>query len=153
MAIKLGLDVLGLGLTLFCAKPEPYQPISTSVSQQVVSWMVKSSLYSVPMCFFKCLKRVFLGFLTMYVIFYILVFYFHVVFVGTDVMYFILFYLQTTVSESSLFDHLINIWEFNPGPIPGTCDIHFLVDFKFQSPLYRQVMFFSEFFVVILVHL
>lgn len=47
--------------------------------------------------------------------------------------------LQTTVSQSSLFEHLINIWEFNPGPVPGTCDLYFHVDFKFQSPLYRQV--------------
>lgn len=55
-------------------------------------------------------------------------------------------YIKTTVSESSLFDHLINIWEFNPGPTPGTCNLHFLVDFKFQSPLYRQVatLFFKE---------
>ncbi|KAJ6792280.1 coenzyme Q-binding protein COQ10-like protein, mitochondrial-like [Iris pallida] len=55
-------------------------------------------------------------------------------------------YIKTTASESSLFDHLINIWEFNPGPVPGTCDIYFLVDFKFQSPLYRQVasLFFKE---------
>ncbi|KAK1264312.1 hypothetical protein QJS04_geneDACA009453 [Acorus gramineus] len=54
--------------------------------------------------------------------------------------------IKTTVSDSGLFDHLINIWEFNPGPIPGSCDLHFLVDFKFQSPLYRQVasMFFKE---------
>ncbi|MCL7040025.1 hypothetical protein MKW94_019527 [Papaver nudicaule] len=54
--------------------------------------------------------------------------------------------IKTTVSESNLFDHLINIWEFNPGPVPGTCDLHFLVDFKFQSPLYRQVatVFFTE---------
>ncbi|KAK9269850.1 hypothetical protein L1049_025423 [Liquidambar formosana] len=54
--------------------------------------------------------------------------------------------IKTTVSESTLFDHLINIWEFNPGPIPGTCELYFLVDFKFQSPLYRQVasMFFKE---------
>lgn len=54
--------------------------------------------------------------------------------------------IKTTVSESSLFDHLINIWEFNPGPNPGTCNLYFLVDFKFQSPLYRQVasMFFKE---------
>ncbi|KAF8405021.1 hypothetical protein HHK36_009917 [Tetracentron sinense] len=54
--------------------------------------------------------------------------------------------LKTTASESALFDYLINIWEFNPGPVPGTCDLHFLVDFKFQSPLYRQVasMFFKE---------
>lgn len=50
------------------------------------------------------------------------------------------FILQTTASDSSLFDHLINIWEFNPGPSPGTCNLYFLVDFKFHSPLYRQVM-------------
>ncbi|XP_021651786.2 uncharacterized protein LOC110643633 [Hevea brasiliensis] len=54
--------------------------------------------------------------------------------------------VKTTVSESTLFDHLINIWEFNPRPVPGTCELFFLVDFKFQSPLYRQVasMFFKE---------
>ncbi|XP_016706891.1 uncharacterized protein [Gossypium hirsutum] len=45
---------------------------------------------------------------------------------------------QSTTSESSLFDHLINIWEFIPGPVPGTCSLYFLVDFKFQSPLHRQ---------------
>ncbi|GLU04265.1 hypothetical protein SLE2022_214240 [Rubroshorea leprosula] len=55
-------------------------------------------------------------------------------------------FVKSTVSESNLFDHLINIWEFNPGPVPGSCNIYFLVDFKFQSPLYRQVatMFFKE---------
>ncbi|KAF8406319.1 hypothetical protein HHK36_008405 [Tetracentron sinense] len=54
--------------------------------------------------------------------------------------------IKTTASESGLFDHLINVWEFNPGPVPGTCDLYFLVDFKFQSPLYSQVasMFFKE---------
>ncbi|KAK1553793.1 hypothetical protein Q3G72_003659 [Acer saccharum] len=54
--------------------------------------------------------------------------------------------VKTTVSESALFDHLINIWEFSPGPVPGSCSIYFLVDFKFQSPLYRQAasMFFKE---------
>ncbi|PIA54061.1 hypothetical protein AQUCO_00900558v1 [Aquilegia coerulea] len=54
--------------------------------------------------------------------------------------------VQTTASESNLFDHLINIWEFNPGPVPGSCDLYFLVDFKFNSPIYRQVasMFFKE---------
>ncbi|KAL2498265.1 Polyketide cyclase/dehydrase and lipid transport protein [Abeliophyllum distichum] len=54
--------------------------------------------------------------------------------------------VKTTSSQSSLFDHLINIWEFNPGPVPGTCNLYFLVDFKFQSPLYRQManMFFKE---------
>ncbi|MFS7911219.1 putative coenzyme Q-binding protein COQ10, START [Helianthus anomalus] len=48
--------------------------------------------------------------------------------------------IKTTSSQSSLFDHLINVWEFNPGPVPGTCDLHFFVDFKFQSPLYSQVI-------------
>ncbi|XP_027368160.1 coenzyme Q-binding protein COQ10 homolog B, mitochondrial-like [Abrus precatorius] len=54
--------------------------------------------------------------------------------------------IKTTVSKSTLFDHLINIWEFSPGPVPGTCNLYFLVDFKFQSPLYRQIasMFFKE---------
>ncbi|PWA35217.1 coenzyme Q-binding protein [Artemisia annua] len=54
--------------------------------------------------------------------------------------------VKTTSSQSSLFDHLINVWEFNPGPVPGTCDLHFFVDFKFQSPLYSQMasMFFKE---------
>ncbi|PIA54063.1 hypothetical protein AQUCO_00900558v1 [Aquilegia coerulea] len=54
--------------------------------------------------------------------------------------------IKTTASESNLFDHLINIWEFNPGPVPGSCDLYFLVDFKFNSPIYRQVasMFFKE---------
>ncbi|CAJ1973389.1 unnamed protein product [Sphenostylis stenocarpa] len=54
--------------------------------------------------------------------------------------------IKTTVSQSTLFDHLINIWEFNPGPVPGSCNLHFLVDFKFHSPLYRQIasMFFKE---------
>ncbi|WOL07962.1 coenzyme Q-binding protein [Canna indica] len=55
-------------------------------------------------------------------------------------------YIKTTASESGIFDHLINNWEFKPGPVPGTCDLYFLVDFKFQSPLYSQVasMFFME---------
>ncbi|GMH04035.1 hypothetical protein Nepgr_005874 [Nepenthes gracilis] len=54
--------------------------------------------------------------------------------------------IKTTGSQSNLFEHLINIWEFNPGPTPETCSLYFLVDFKFQSPLYRQVasMFFKE---------
>ncbi|CAN6465001.1 unnamed protein product [Victoria cruziana] len=47
--------------------------------------------------------------------------------------------IKTTASESGLFDHLINVWEFDPGPVPGSCNLHFLVDFRFQSPLYRQV--------------
>ncbi|CAN4122680.1 unnamed protein product [Withania somnifera] len=55
-------------------------------------------------------------------------------------------YIKTTATDTGLFDHLINIWEFNPGPTPGSCNLHFLVDFKFQSALYGQVanMFFKE---------
>lgn len=54
--------------------------------------------------------------------------------------------IKTSVSQSSLFDHLINVWEFKPGPTPHSTNLHFLVDFQFRSPLYRKVanMFFSE---------
>ncbi|XP_071712662.1 uncharacterized protein [Rutidosis leptorrhynchoides] len=47
--------------------------------------------------------------------------------------------IKTSSSQSNLFDHLINIWEFHPGPVPGTCDLQFLVDFKFRSSLYSQM--------------
>ncbi|XP_010538483.1 PREDICTED: coenzyme Q-binding protein COQ10 homolog, mitochondrial [Tarenaya hassleriana] len=55
-------------------------------------------------------------------------------------------WIKTTAKDTGVFDHLINEWQFKPGPIPGTCDLYFLVDFKFNSPLYRQVasMFFKE---------
>ncbi|GLJ17548.1 hypothetical protein SUGI_0305250 [Cryptomeria japonica] len=55
-------------------------------------------------------------------------------------------YVKTTASDSNLFKHLINIWEFKNGPVPGSCNLHFFVDFQFQSPLYRQAadMFFTE---------
>jgi len=59
----------------------------------------------------------------------------------------VFFFVQTTVSQSTLFDHLINIWEFSPGPVPGTCNLYFLVDFKFQSPLYSQVWFCYHLFI------
>ncbi|XP_057794482.1 uncharacterized protein LOC131010833 [Salvia miltiorrhiza] len=54
--------------------------------------------------------------------------------------------IKTTSSQTSLFDHLINVWEFSPGPVPGSCNLYFMVDFKFQSPFYRQIanMFFKE---------
>lgn len=52
----------------------------------------------------------------------------------------------TTVSNSSLFDHLDCTWSMEPGPQPGTCWLSFTIDFAFSSPLYRHVadMFFSE---------
>ncbi|KAF8098192.1 hypothetical protein N665_0271s0012 [Sinapis alba] len=55
-------------------------------------------------------------------------------------------WIKTTARDTSLFDHLLNLWQFKPGPIPGTCDLSILVDFKFNSPLYRQVasMFLKE---------
>ncbi|KAG8390011.1 hypothetical protein BUALT_Bualt01G0038900 [Buddleja alternifolia] len=54
--------------------------------------------------------------------------------------------IKTTSYQTALFDHLINIWEFNPGPVPGSCNLYFFVDFKFQSPFYRNManMFFKE---------
>lgn len=70
----------------------------------------------------------------------------------------LLFLFQSTASESNLFDHLINIWEFSPGPNPGTCNLYFFVDFKFNSPLYRQVnvtlvnLFYCATFFIQLMH-
>ncbi|KAL1540422.1 coenzyme Q-binding protein COQ10, mitochondrial-like [Salvia divinorum] len=54
--------------------------------------------------------------------------------------------IKTTSSQTTLFEHLINVWEFSPGPVPGSCSLYFMVDFKFQSPFYRQIanMFFKE---------
>eukprot|EP00249_Psilotum_nudum_P013875 c24561_g1_i1 orf=387-1166(-) len=54
--------------------------------------------------------------------------------------------VKTSSSQSSLFDYLINVWEFKPGPVPNSCDLHFFVDFRFRSPLYGRVanMFFDE---------
>ncbi|KAG6541317.1 hypothetical protein Mapa_017259 [Marchantia paleacea] len=54
--------------------------------------------------------------------------------------------IKTSVSQSTLFDYLINVWEFKPGPTPHSCNLHFLVDFQFRSPLYSKVanMFFNE---------
>lgn len=54
--------------------------------------------------------------------------------------------IKTTASQSTIFEHLINIWEFKPGPTPNSCNLHFLVDFQFRSPLYRKVvdLFFNE---------
>ncbi|XP_051139696.1 uncharacterized protein LOC127257356 [Andrographis paniculata] len=48
--------------------------------------------------------------------------------------------IKTTSSKNSLFRHLNNVWEFHPGPVPGSCEIHFLVDFKLRSPLYCQIV-------------
>lgn len=54
--------------------------------------------------------------------------------------------IKTTVSQSTLFDFLDNTWEFNEGPVPGTCRLHFRIDFQFRSALYRKVanVFFDE---------
>uniref|UniRef100_A0A1J3IR77 Coenzyme Q-binding protein COQ10-like protein B, mitochondrial n=1 Tax=Noccaea caerulescens TaxID=107243 RepID=A0A1J3IR77_NOCCA len=55
-------------------------------------------------------------------------------------------WIKTTAKDTRFFEHLINVWQFKPGPVPGTCHLHFLVDYKFNSPFYRQVasMFLKE---------
>eukprot|EP00897_Mesotaenium_endlicherianum_P006199 jgi/Mesen1/5607/ME000282S04753 len=55
-------------------------------------------------------------------------------------------FVKTTVSQSTLFDYLDNLWEFWPGPTPNACKLHFSVDFQFRSALYRKVahLFFDE---------
>eukprot|EP00898_Chlorokybus_atmophyticus_P000630 jgi/Chlat1/1568/Chrsp123S01835 len=54
--------------------------------------------------------------------------------------------VKATSIESNLFHHLINKWEFSPGPRPGTSWLTFTVDFQFKSQLYAQAanLFFSE---------
>ncbi|KAF1893696.1 hypothetical protein Lal_00002211 [Lupinus albus] len=53
--------------------------------------------------------------------------------------------IKTTVSQSNLFDHLINIWEFSPGPVPGTCSLYFLIaSMFFKEVASRMVGSFSE---------
>lgn len=47
--------------------------------------------------------------------------------------------VQTTVSQSFLFNYLDNIWEFRPGPVPNSCNLRFSVAFQFTSSLYRGV--------------
>ncbi|KAH7442307.1 hypothetical protein KP509_03G081300 [Ceratopteris richardii] len=47
--------------------------------------------------------------------------------------------IETCVRRGNLFRYLKNRWEFRAGPIPGSCDMRFLVDFQFLSPLYAKV--------------
>ncbi|KAL3734834.1 hypothetical protein ACJRO7_024073 [Eucalyptus globulus] len=54
---------------------------------------------------------------------------------------------HTTVSQCTLFDHPINIWQFNSGPVPGSCScsIYFLVaSMFFREVVSRLVGSFSE---------
>ncbi|XLR10289.1 hypothetical protein S83_038227, partial [Arachis hypogaea] len=34
--------------------------------------------------------------------------------------------VKTTVSQDILFDHLINVWEFNPCSVSGACNLYLL---------------------------
>lgn len=54
--------------------------------------------------------------------------------------------VRSSVSNSSLFDHLDSTWSMEPGPTPQSCWLSFDVDFAFRSPIYSHVaeMFFSE---------
>ena len=49
-------------------------------------------------------------------------------------------------SGTTLFSHLVNVWEFEPGPTPGSTWLTFRVEFQFRSQLYAAVsqMFFNE---------
>lgn len=54
--------------------------------------------------------------------------------------------VRSTVSNSTLFDHLDSTWTMEPGPTPKSCWLNFAVDFAFRSQLhgYLADMFFSE---------
>ncbi|CAI5982027.1 unnamed protein product, partial [Closterium sp. NIES-65] len=49
-------------------------------------------------------------------------------------------------TDTGLFHHLDNHWEFSPGRFPGSCLLSFSVDFQFRSLLYTQFLdlFFDE---------
>ncbi|CAI5483002.1 unnamed protein product [Closterium sp. Yama58-4] len=49
-------------------------------------------------------------------------------------------------TDTGLFHHLDNHWEFAPGRLPGSCLLSFSVDFQFCSLLYTQFLdlFFDE---------
>ncbi|GJP44877.1 hypothetical protein CLOM_g4280 [Closterium sp. NIES-68] len=49
-------------------------------------------------------------------------------------------------TDTNLFQHLTNHWEFSPGRVPGSCLLSFSVDFQFRSLLYTQFLdlFFDE---------
>mmetsp|Transcript_8183 Transcript_8183/g.16518 ORF Transcript_8183/g.16518 Transcript_8183/m.16518 type:complete len:221 (-) Transcript_8183:1001-1663(-) len=48
--------------------------------------------------------------------------------------------------ESTLFEHLLNEWEFSPGPEKGTSWLQFWVDFRFRNDAYQSVanVFFDQ---------
>lgn len=54
--------------------------------------------------------------------------------------------VRSTVSDSTLFDHLDSTWSMKPGPQPNTTWLSFKVDFAFRSPLYKHIadVFFAE---------
>jgi coenzyme Q-binding protein COQ10 len=37
-----------------------------------------------------------------------------------------------------LFEHLHNLWEFQPGPTPQSCYLTFNVSFRFQNKLFQH---------------
>lgn len=54
--------------------------------------------------------------------------------------------VRSTVSNSTLFDHLDSTWTMEQGPTPQSCWLNFAVDFAFRSQLhgYLADMFFAE---------
>ena len=54
--------------------------------------------------------------------------------------------ITSQVGDSTLFSHLNNSWQFQPGPTPQSVWLTFEVDFAFKSPIYRHVasIFFEE---------
>ncbi len=54
--------------------------------------------------------------------------------------------VTAVASGTTLFSHLVNVWEFEPGATPGTTHLTFRVEFQFKSQLYASVsqMFFNE---------
>eukprot|EP01027_Heterolobosea_sp_BB2_P010516 GEZU01015429.1.p1 GENE.GEZU01015429.1~~GEZU01015429.1.p1 ORF type:complete len:115 (-),score=16.25 GEZU01015429.1:88-432(-) len=50
------------------------------------------------------------------------------------------------VEKGRLFEHLCNIWTFEPGPDPNTCYLGFNIEFQFANSLHQAMAnaFFSK---------
>lgn len=55
-------------------------------------------------------------------------------------------HVRAVASDTSMFRHLVNEWEFEDGPHPNSCWVNFFVEFQFRNSLYSSVsgMFMDE---------
>ena len=47
--------------------------------------------------------------------------------------------IVVAAQDSTVFRELTSSWEFQPGPSPGSCWVHFRIEFAFRNPVYGQL--------------